>query len=76
MVRSVEGVFRNGKVELTEPPPVAGEARVIVTFLPERKLALLSDYGITPEQAAEARARLASFEEDWMLPEMDVYDAL
>src|ERR1700730_16856130 len=33
MVNSVEGVYRNGKVELAEPLPEAEESRVIVTFL-------------------------------------------
>lgn len=34
MLRSVEGVCRDGKVELQETPPDIREARVIVTFLP------------------------------------------
>jgi len=34
MVRSVEGIYRDGKVELLEAAPMQGEARVIVTFLP------------------------------------------
>lgn len=34
----------------------------------------LRDRGIDEAQAAEMRARLASFAEDWESPEMDVYD--
>ena len=34
MLTTVQGVFRNGKVELQETPPGLKEARVIVTFLP------------------------------------------
>jgi hypothetical protein len=32
---AVEGVYRDGMVELDERPPGLAEARVIVTFLPE-----------------------------------------
>jgi hypothetical protein len=74
MLTSVEGVFQNGKVELTEPVPEGVSGRVIVTFLPETRSARLSDRGIDQEQAAELRARLSAFAEDWQRPEMDVYD--
>jgi mRNA interferase MazF len=33
MVRSVEGIYRNGKIELTEPLPEAEASRVIVTWV-------------------------------------------
>ena len=36
----------------------------------------LQSRGITRESAAEQRAALANFEEDWNLPEMDVYDEI
>ena len=36
----------------------------------------LQSRGINREQAANLRARLQSFAEDWNSPEMDVYDAL
>lgn len=36
----------------------------------------LQSLGINREQAANLRARLQSFAEDWNCPEMDVYDAL
>ena len=32
MLTSVQGVFQNGKVELTEPVPEGISGRVIVTF--------------------------------------------
>ena len=35
----------------------------------------LRERGINEAQAAEMRARLASFAEDWESPEMDVYDS-
>lgn len=36
----------------------------------------LQSRGINRQQAANLRARLESFAEDWNCPEMDVYDAL
>jgi hypothetical protein len=34
VLTSVEGIYRNGEVELLERPEGLGESRVIVTFLP------------------------------------------
>lgn len=76
MVRSVEGVYRNGKVELLETPPDVTDARVIVTFLSPPGPIDLPERGISPGQAADLRSRLASFAEDWQRPDMDVYDAV
>ena len=73
--KSVEGIFRGGRVELLETPADVEEARVIVTFLPEGTVNL-SERGIDEGQAASLRARLRSFNEDWERPEMGVYDAL
>lgn len=39
-----------------------------------RQGVLLKGYGIDPAQAAEIRASLASFADEWNQPEMDVYD--
>jgi hypothetical protein len=74
MLKSVEGVFRNGKVELLEPAPQAEESRVVVTFLPARPTVDLAARGIDPAAAADLRARLGAIAEDWNRPEMDVYD--
>ena len=76
MLKSVEGVFRDGKVELSEPAPDVKESRVVVTFLPNRESVNLEDHGIDRRRAAELRAQLQSFAEDWERPEMDVYDEL
>ena len=74
MLVSVHGVYRHGKIELVEQPRMmADETRVVVTFL-ESGLIDLQARGITEKQAAELRARLATFAEDWDRPEMDVYD--
>jgi hypothetical protein len=73
--KSVEGVFRNGKIELSETPLDLNEARVIVTFLPNGAVNL-SGRGIDEAQAASLRSRLNAFADDWDLPEMGAYDAL
>jgi hypothetical protein len=33
MLRTIEGNYKNGKIQLTEPPLGIAEGRVIVTFL-------------------------------------------
>jgi hypothetical protein len=76
MIKSVEGVYRKGKVELLGPAPPIDESRVIVTFLTAGNVVELADRGIDAEQAADLRARLKAFGEDWRRPEMDAYDAL
>jgi hypothetical protein len=73
--KTIEGIFRNGKVELSETPADLDEARVIVTFLPEGAVNL-SERGIDEAQAASLRTRLGTFAEDWEAPEMGAYDAL
>jgi hypothetical protein len=73
--KTVEGIFRDGKVELFETPDDVHEARVIVTFLPEGAVNL-SERGIAEAQAASLGARLRAFAEDWERPEMGAYDAL
>jgi hypothetical protein len=76
MLKSVEGIYRDGKVELLETPEDLTEARVIVTFLPSAALVDLRERDISEEQAAELRARLRCFAEDWDRPDMAGYDAL
>lgn len=76
MMRAMDGVFRHGRVELSETPEDVEGVRVIVTFLKDDKRKYLSDFGISPEEAADLRARFATFAEDWDSPEMDGYDEL
>ncbi len=74
MLKSVEGVYRDGKIELTDlPEDVRDDTRVIVTFL-ETNHVDLRQRGIDEAQAAELRAQLGTFAEDWNSPEMAVYD--
>lgn len=69
---TVEGIYKDGKVELSEPPPAISLARVLVTFLVPEDIDLRA-IGISEEQAAELRSRFATFE-DWNDPEMDIYN--
>ena len=75
MLKSVEGIYRDGRVELLETPEGIDEARVIITFLPAGNVDL-RERGIDESQAADLRARLRTFAEDWESPEMEAYDAL
>ena len=74
MVKSVEGVYRSGKIELAETPEdIRDGTRAIVTFL-EPGITDLRERGISEAAAADLRGRLASFAQDWDSPEMDIYD--
>lgn len=74
MLATVQGVYRNGKIELLEiPSGIVEETPVMVTFLTGNHVDLRA-YGISRQQAAVLRERLASFAEDWDSPEMDIYD--
>jgi hypothetical protein len=72
--KSIEGIYRNGKIELLETPTDVDEARVIVTFVSESSIDL-SARGIDEIAAANLRARLQAFAEDWDRPEMGAYDS-
>jgi hypothetical protein len=59
MLTAVEGVFRDGHIELREIPENIREARVIVTFLP---VAAPADRGgAAPPEAAERIRALRAF---------------
>lgn len=75
-MKSVEGIYRNGRVELTEPLDGAEGARVIVTLLRPQEPVDVAAQGIDREQAADLRRRLAAFAEDWDRPEVTAYDDL
>jgi len=74
MVRSVEGVYRDGKIELLGPAPTQDESRVIVTFVAGNGPVDLAERDIDPAAAEDLRRRLSTFEEDWRRDDMDVYD--
>ncbi len=74
MFNAIEGVYRNGKIELTEiPNDVNDETQVIVTFLKSKHINL-REREIDEKQAADLRGRLSTFVEDWDSPEMAIYD--
>lgn len=74
MLTSVQGVYRDGKIELAEQPvDVPDGTGVIVTFLTPSAIDLRARE-IDEACAAELCARLATFTEDWDSPEMGVYD--
>jgi hypothetical protein len=73
MSKSIEGIYRHGKIELAEiPTDIPEEARVVITFL--EPSFDLQERGIDLAQAADLRARLNTFAEDWESTEMDIYD--
>jgi len=74
MLTSVQGVYRDGKIELSERPcHVPNDTGVIVTFLEPGSIDLRVR-GIDEMQAADLRAQLAMFVEDWDSAEMSLYD--
>jgi len=83
MLTTVEGVFRDGRVELRETPPGVEEARVIVTFLPEPPESGAASLGL----ASEANRRMLALLQTWqaepltadevrLLDEFDDFQAL
>ncbi len=83
MLQTVEGIYRDGTIELLETPAEIKESRVIITFLNENGekestegSVNLAERGISREEAAKQRAAFATFAEDWERPEMDIYDQL
>jgi len=74
MLTAIQGVYRSGKIDLSElPRNVTDETPVVVTFLKPSRIDLQAR-GIGDTQAADLRARLATFTEDWNSREMDIYD--
>lgn len=74
MLTSIEGTYRRGGIDLVETPSqIPEDTQVIITFLKtgDQPLAIK---GISQTQAADLRARLATFAADWESPEMSIYD--
>jgi hypothetical protein len=69
---TITGIYKNGRVELSELPGQITQAYVLVTFHESREIDLRA-HGIGEEQAAELRASFATFE-DWNDPAMDIYN--
>jgi hypothetical protein len=73
---TVEGFYRDGKIELLQTPEDVRSARVLVTFLPAEGPIDLRARGIDKDQAAELRWGFGAAADDWDRPEMDVYNDL
>lgn len=74
MLTSVQGVYRKGKIQLTQKPKnISDETVVIMTFLDSKPIGLRKR-GITKAKARKLRAQLATFAENWESPEMSAYD--
>jgi len=71
---TVEGMYRNGRIELAETPSDVGDnTPVLITFLTSGTVDLRAR-GIDERQAADLRARLSTFAEDWDSQDMADYD--
>ncbi|MEH1829151.1 MAG: hypothetical protein V7L22_28105 [Nostoc sp.] len=74
MLNNIEGIYRNGRVELIKQPTDIDEGtRVIVTFMRPNEIDLASQ-GINKAQAEILRSHLATFADDWESQEMSIYD--
>jgi hypothetical protein len=74
MTTTIAGIYRDGHIELAEQPQnVAGETRVLVTFLEPGQIDL-GERGMSAAEADELRSRLAAFADEWNSPEMSAYD--
>ena len=69
---TVEGIFKDGRIELLEQVTEISEAKVLVTFVENNDVELFS-LGIDEAAASELRGKFASFE-DWNDPAMDIYN--
>ena len=65
MLKTIEGIYRDGRIELSElPGNVPEDTRVIVTFLETRHI-VLRERGISEVQAAELRTQLGTSGKDY-----------
>jgi hypothetical protein len=81
----LEGVYRQGKIELKDiPDNLPDETRVVISVVPQHgfpnshpylsEAIELTALGIDVFHAADIRARLQAFAEDWDSPAMDIYN--
>ena len=69
---TVEGIYKEGKIELLETVADVKQSKVLITFLESNDIDLQT-LGIDKMQAAELREKFASFE-DWNDPALDIYN--
>jgi uncharacterized UPF0146 family protein len=74
MLTTVEGIYRDGRIDLKNlPNNVAEESKVIVTFVESNDVDLAA-HDIDKSQAEALRNSLVTFADDWNSLEMSVYD--
>ncbi len=73
MLKTIQGTFKSGEVQLGESVAGLPEGPVLVTFLAQ-STADSGSPSLTSEQVADLRGRLAAWEEDWNAPGMEAYD--
>jgi len=69
---TVEGIYKDGKIELLETVSEVKQTKVLITFLETNDVDLRA-LGINREEASELREKFAAFE-DWNDPALDVYN--
>lgn len=69
---TVEGIYKDGKIELLETVSEAKQGKVLITFIETGDVDLRT-LGISREEASELREKFAAFE-DWNDPALDVYN--
>jgi hypothetical protein len=72
MLTSIEGKYRNGKIELNEQPAIEGEVDVVVTFMsPQQGRAKMSDGKMITFGMLAEPGRKQSTLEDFKIAEYD-----
>lgn len=69
---TVEGIYKDGKIELLETVSEVKQSKVLITFLETNDIDLQT-LGIDKAKAGELREKFATFE-DWNDPALDVYN--
>lgn len=69
---TVEGIYKNGKVELLETVSDVKQGKVLVTFIEDAGIDLKT-LGIDENQGSELREKFATFE-DWNDSALDAYN--
>ncbi len=69
---TVEGIYKDGKIELLETVSDVKQAKVLVTFIENSDIDLQTT-GIDETQAKDLREKFAAFE-DWNDPALDIYN--
>lgn len=69
---TIEGIYKDGKIEMLETVSEVKQAKVLITFLENTDIDLQT-LDINREEAGELREKFATFE-DWNDPALDVYN--